>query len=157
MINVEHSNLVIAVGLSSRVEYAFLALMELADNYNTQKPLNISEIAERHSLPERYLEQILSALRKEGIIQSMRGAKGGYVLIEKPWKITLHSCIAIIDGEEKSKELEGFDSSSVDKSIIYGICKQANQASQDVFKSFTIQDLCQQRDTYKQKGNMYYI
>jgi Rrf2 family protein len=145
------------VGLSSRVEYAFLALMELADNYNTQKPLNISEIAERHSLPERYLEQILSTLRREGIVQSMRGAKGGYILLGEPWKITLHSCMAIIDGEEKIKELESSDSSSIEKSVIYTICHQANQASQDVFKSFTIQDLCQQRDAHRQNGAMYYI
>ncbi|BAZ37100.1 BadM/Rrf2 family transcriptional regulator [Calothrix sp. NIES-4101] len=145
------------MGLSSRVEYAFLALMELADNYNTQNPLKISEIAERHSMPERYLEQILSALRKEGIIQSMRGAKGGYVLVQEPWKITLHSCITIVDGEENSKEIESSDSSNIEKSVIYEIWEQAHQASQGVFKSFTIQDLCQQRDTYRQNGTMYYI
>ncbi len=145
------------MGLSSRVEYAFLALMELADNYNMQNPLKISEIAEHHSLPERYLEQILSALRREGIIQSARGAKGGYMLVREPWKITLQEAIAIVDGEEKPREVESSDSSNVEKSVIYEICEQANQASQDVFKSFTIQDLCQQRDIYRQSGTMYYI
>ena len=143
--------------LSSRLEYAFLALMELADNYKTQNPVKISEIAERHSLPERYLEQILSALRREGIIQSMRGAKGGYVLVREPWKITLLEAIAVVEGEEKSKEIQGFDSSNVEKSVIYEVWEQANQASQGILKGYTIQDLCEKRDTYRQSGNMYYI
>lgn len=145
------------MGLSSRVEYAFLALMELADNYNTHIPLKISEIAERHELPERYLEQILSALRREGIIQSMRGAKGGYILVREPWKITLHSCIAIVDGEEKPKPLQNSSTSNVEKSVIYEICEKANQAAIEVFKSLTIQDLCQQRDICRQSNTMYYI
>ncbi|WP_052754379.1 RrF2 family transcriptional regulator [Calothrix sp. 336/3] len=145
------------MGLSSRVEYAFLALMELADNYKTQNPLKIGEIAERHSLPERYLEQILSALRREGIIQSMRGAKGGYVMIREPWKITLQEAIAIVDGEEKAREIEISKVSNIEKSIIYEIWLQANCASQGIFKSFTIEDLCQQRNSYRQSNTMYYI
>ncbi|MBO3460193.1 Rrf2 family transcriptional regulator [Aetokthonos hydrillicola CCALA 1050] len=146
-----------AVELSSRLEYAFLALIELADNYKTQNPVKISEIAERHSLPERYLEQILSALRREGIIQSMRGAKGGYVLVREPWKMTLQEAIAIVEGEEKSREIEGYDGSNVEKSVIYEIWGQANQASQGIFKRYTIQDLCEKRDTYRQGSTMYYI
>jgi Rrf2 family transcriptional regulator, cysteine metabolism repressor len=145
------------VGLSSRVEYAFLALMELADNYNTQKSLKIAEIAQRHSLPERYLEQILSALRREGIIQSLRGAKGGYVLVKEPWQITLYEVITIIDGDDKPREVEGSESSTVSKSVIYETWLQANQASQNIFKGYTIQSLCQQRDIYRQENTMYYI
>jgi len=145
------------VGLSSRVEYAFLALMELADNYNTQKSLKIAEIAKRHSLPERYLEQILSALRREGIIQSLRGAKGGYVLVKEPSQITLYEVIAIIDGDDKPREVEASESSGVSKSVIYEIWSQANQASQSIFKGYTIQSLCQQRDIYRQENTMYYI
>ncbi len=145
------------MGLSSRVEYAFLALMELADCYGTPSCLKIGEIAERHSLPERYLEQILSNLRREGIVQSLRGAKGGYVLVREPWQITLQEVITIIEGEDKPRESDSSESSTVEKGVIYEIWLQANQASQSIFKNYTIQDLCRQRDEYRQQNTMYYI
>jgi len=145
------------VGLSSRVEYAFLALMELADNYNAQSCLKIGEIAERHSLPERYLEQILSALRREGIVQSIRGARGGYVLVREPWKITLQQVITTIDGDDNKRELELSEPSTVEKTVIYEVWSEANQAFQSIFSTRTIQDLCQQRDAYRQDNTMYYI
>jgi Rrf2 family transcriptional regulator, cysteine metabolism repressor len=119
--------------------------------------LKIGEIAERHSLPERYLEQILSNLRREGIVQSLRGAKGGYVLVREPWQITLQEIIAVIEGEDKPREGDSSESSTVEKGVIYEIWLQANQASQCIFKNYTIQDLCQQRDEYRQQNTMYYI
>jgi DNA-binding IscR family transcriptional regulator len=87
----------------------------------------------------------------------LRGAKGGYVLVKEPWQITLYEVIAIIDGDDKPREVEGSESSTVSKGVIYEIWSQANQASQNIFKGYTIQSLCQQRDIYRQENTMYYI
>jgi Rrf2 family protein len=143
--------------LSSRVEYALLALMELADNYEKGKVLKIGDVAARHSLPERYLEQILSTLRRVGIVQSLRGAKGGYVLVREPWQITLPEVLIAIEGENKHKEGERYESPTPEQNVIYEIWQQASQATLAVFNRYTIQDLCQKRDIYRQVSTMYYI
>ncbi|MEP0958712.1 Rrf2 family transcriptional regulator [Leptolyngbya sp. FACHB-1515] len=55
-------------------------------------------------MPERYLEQVLMSLRRGGIVQSLRGAKGGYVLAREAWKITLVDIFQAIEGEPNSKD-----------------------------------------------------
>lgn len=142
--------------LSSRVEYALLALIELADCYSIEKSLKISEIAARHSLPERYLEQILSTLRREGIVKSVRGAKGGYILVKEPRQISLQEVIAVIDGGKKPSEAES-ENSSPERMVINDIWLQANETTKAFFQGYTILDLCQQRDTLRQENTMYYI
>ncbi|MBW4598258.1 MAG: Rrf2 family transcriptional regulator [Calothrix sp. FI2-JRJ7] len=142
--------------LSSRVEYALLALIELADCHSIEKSLKISEIAARHSLPERYLEQILSTLRREGIVKSVRGAKGGYILVKEPRQIYVQEVIAVIDGERKPSEAEP-ETSTPEKMVINQIWLQASETTKTFFQKYTIQDLCQQRDTLRQENTMYYI
>lgn len=68
------------VELSSRIEYALLALLALFDWRLEGKPLKVSEIAAMQSIPERYLDQILILLRRCGVVRSQRGIKGGYLL-----------------------------------------------------------------------------
>ena len=75
--------------LSAKVEYALLALLELASHHDKKVPLTMSEIAVKQPIPERYLEQILTQVRRAGLVQSQRGSKGGFVLIREPWQITL--------------------------------------------------------------------
>jgi Rrf2 family transcriptional regulator, cysteine metabolism repressor len=145
------------VELSSRVEYALLALIELADCCNIEKSLKISEIAARHSLPERYLEQILSTLRREGIVKSVRGAKGGYLLVKEPRQISLQEVIAVIEGERKPNEGEDESGLTPEKMVINEVWQQANETTKAFFHGYTIQDLCQQRDTLRQENTMYYI
>jgi DNA-binding HxlR family transcriptional regulator len=55
--------------LSAKVEYALLALLELAKQHDKKVPLTINEIAAKQPIPERYLEQILAQLRRAGMVQ----------------------------------------------------------------------------------------
>ncbi len=56
--------------LSSKVEYALLALLELASHHDKKVPLTMSEITAKQPIPERYLEQILTSLRRGGVVKS---------------------------------------------------------------------------------------
>lgn len=144
--------------LTSRVEYALLALIELTDHYAQNRALKMNEIASKHShIPERYLEQILLTLRREGIIQSQRGAKGGYVLAREPWQISLLEVIKVVNGKSSSANLDATERSSIEQSAVYYLWSQACQASESVFEQFTLQDLCQSRERYRRNDPMYYI
>jgi len=83
--------------LSKKSEYGLRALLELtlADGKSTMQR---HEIADRQRIPVEFLEQILLALKRAGLLSSRRGMKGGYALIKSPSEITLGQVIRILDG-----------------------------------------------------------
>jgi Rrf2 family protein len=141
--------------LSSKVEYALLALLELASNKGKKAPLTMSEIAAKQPIPERYLEQILTSLRRSGVVQSYRGSRGGFVLAREPWQITLLEIVIVVEGERK--ERESSLTPTLERNLVHEIWEQVNTASVEVLQNYTLQDLCQQREDRLQQGPMYYI
>jgi len=83
--------------LSKKSEYALLALVSLAKNYNS-KLVTISNLAEENSIPQKYLEQILIFLKQSGYVRSVRGPRGGYKLSRDPSEITTAEVFRSIDG-----------------------------------------------------------
>lgn len=145
------------VELSSRVEYALLALLELASNHPKESPLTVNEITASQEIPERYLDQILAVLRRAGIVQSLRGAKGGYLLAKEPWQITLLEVFSTFEGDCSDQTQKVPESATIEKTAVLEIWQQARQASLSVLGKYTLQDLCEQRDIRKQANPMYYI
>jgi Rrf2 family protein len=69
----------------------------VAERYGRGKPVTVREIAEKERLAADYVEQILFALKKEGVLKSIRGKIGGYVLFRPPEKITASDIVKAID------------------------------------------------------------
>ena len=82
---------------SKKSEYGLRALLELCETYGG-RVLQRHEIAERQNIPVEFLEQILLALKRAGLLASRRGIRGGYSLIKSPEEITLGQVIRILDG-----------------------------------------------------------
>ncbi len=87
--------------LSAKTEYACLAVLELARAFESMEPVRIRNIAAEHGIPSRFLVQILLQLKGAGLVQSTRGAAGGYQLIKSPDEITLGEVMAVIDGQQE--------------------------------------------------------
>jgi len=83
--------------LSKKSEYALRALACLGSP-DAPQMLSIQEIARREHIPKKFLEQVLLALNKAGIVQSMRGKAGGYALRSAPAALTLGDIIRAVDG-----------------------------------------------------------
>jgi len=83
--------------LSTKSEYACLALIDLAENYS-KGLIKSDEIAVRKKLPKKFLDQILFTLKNAGYIKSKRGADGGYRLAMDPSQITLAEILRLMDG-----------------------------------------------------------
>ncbi|HEY9641184.1 MAG TPA: Rrf2 family transcriptional regulator [Coleofasciculaceae cyanobacterium] len=155
----------VPVEMSARVEYALVALLEMASCHARKEPLKLSEITLKHAIPDRYLEQILIHLRHTGIIQSQRGARGGYVLTREPRQITVLEIISSVEGESgqeqvrqrKSKGKPLSDTTTIEKDLVHGVWQQARAASQIVLSRYTLQDLCQKLEDAKQVEPMYHI
>lgn len=82
--------------LSTKSSYGLRACLTLA---RAAERLSSSDIAERDGIPKRYLEQILSSLRQSGLVESTRGAKGGYALSRPADQITVAQLVQSVEGE----------------------------------------------------------
>ena len=83
--------------VSTRSDYGLRALIELAGHYG-RGPLQSSEIALRRHIPEQYLDQLLTSLRKSGFIRSVRGPAGGHELVRPPTEIGIREVIGALEG-----------------------------------------------------------
>ncbi|MDZ8087446.1 MAG: Rrf2 family transcriptional regulator [Nostoc sp. DedQUE12b] len=143
--------------LSCKSEYAILALLEMAAHYESGEPLQIRQIAAQQNIPDRYLEQLLASLRRGGIVKSQRGSKGGYLLTREPRKIILFEILECLEGLEARAGEENVNSKSIDSSVIEEIWQEASRAANSVLQKYTLQDLCEKRDSRRQLDVMYYI
>jgi Rrf2 family iron-sulfur cluster assembly transcriptional regulator len=81
--------------LTTKARYAVMAIIEIADNGN-DSPVSLLTISQSQDISLSYLEQIFSSLRKSGIVSSIKGPKGGYILAKKAEEITIAQIIKAI-------------------------------------------------------------
>jgi len=148
------------VELSLKSEYAILALVELATHFELDQPLQIRQIAHQQNIPDRYLEQLLATLRRQGLVKSLRGSKGGYILSREPWRINILEIIHCMEGKDPittndrlTNELEKTPTASV----VHNMWQSAQAAAANVLLNCTLKDLCEQEKQYKLSTAMYYI
>ena len=83
--------------LSTRGRYGLKAMFDLALNYG-DGPISLTSIAERQAISVNYLEQLISPLRKAMLVESVRGAQGGYMLAKSPNEITVGVILTTLEG-----------------------------------------------------------
>ena len=86
------------MNLSAKVEYAAIAVLELAIHYGSREPVRLRSISESHGIPSAFLVQIMLQLKAAGLVESTRGAAGGYTLLRDPSEVTLAEVKQIIEG-----------------------------------------------------------
>lgn len=84
--------------LSTKGRYGLRAMVDLA-RYCEEAPVSISSISARQDLSVTYLEQLLAKLRKAGLIKSIRGAQGGYVLSKDASEISVGEILRALEGD----------------------------------------------------------
>lgn len=83
--------------ISTKGDYGVRALVELAHHYG-EGPLQSAGIAGRQDIPEPYLDQLLTTLRRAGFIRSVRGPQGGHALIREPYEVKLSEVLTALEG-----------------------------------------------------------
>jgi Rrf2 family protein len=121
--------------ITARVEYALLALFELALAGNDRQ-IQAREISARQRIPLRFLEQILIQLKKAGLVKSVRGASGGYLLGRHASAITLKDVVEAVEGE-----LTLLDPHLSTDSMVYQVWREVERNYLEKLSSITMQDL----------------
>jgi Rrf2 family protein len=142
------------LGFSAKTTYGLLALMELADVAGSGERLQVSEIAARQAIPERYLEQMMTSLRRSGILRSIRGARGGYQLAKAADQILLSEVILCLEGEPNTVDPS---SGSPERQVINALADELRRQRTTRLAATTLADLQQDRDARLQAQAMYFI
>ena len=142
------------VKISAKVEYASIAMLELASRFGTNQPMRIRDIAERHGIPSRFLVQILLQLKGAGYVASTRGAAGGYRLVKKPSKVTLGEVMSVIDGRD-TELTTNTDGGSALVDVLLETWNGLATEQRAQLDSITLADLLEQSNL--QSEDMYYI
>lgn len=101
--------------LSTKGRYGLRALIDLAQ-YSEDKPVSITNISSRQDISERYLEQLMAKLKKAGIVKSIRGANGGYVIAKDLAEISVGDILRALEGNLEPVECAGLEPGNLCKS-----------------------------------------
>ena len=128
--------------LSTRTRYGVRAVLELAENYG-KGPLQLKAIAQAQELSVKYLEQLMAVLKSAGIVTSVMGAKGGYILAKSPDEIKVSDCFNCLEGPVITTEC--VDNSSfcprTTDCVARGLWVEVQGAIMTVLQSKTLQNL----------------
>ena len=147
------------MNFTAKDEYGILAVMRLAV-HTGDAPVQAREIARLEEIPEQFLEQVLAALRRAGIVKSIRGASGGYELARSPKEITAGDVIRGLSGpivplKNNESDKSGKTSDSV---VVTELWEKILVAVSDILDKTTIQDLVDERANRSGLNNfMMYI
>ena len=130
--------------LTSKGRYAVMAMADLAKN-NDRKPISLSEISLRQGISVSYLEQLFLKLRKNNLVQSVRGPLGGYMLSKNPEEIKLLSIIRAVDEKVKTvkckkESKKGCNGKSV-KCITHNLWDDLETHINKFFEDNTLRDI----------------
>ncbi|MDQ3508620.1 MAG: Rrf2 family transcriptional regulator [Actinomycetota bacterium] len=129
--------------LTKKSKYAARALVEIAMN-ECGSPLGVSEIARRQRIPERFLEQIFGDLRRAGILESHRGAHGGYCFAVPTEEVSVLDIVEVLDGEIRPAKCSAGGTCYIDDAPLCSTSKVWDEARivlERVFGNYSIADL----------------
>lgn len=131
--------------ISQKGLYALQALMMLGRHYQ-QGAIKIRDIAYEESLPEKFLELILLELKNARIVESARGAKGGYQLRRAPSEIRLSEIIRLIDGPlapfGDAEQLRTLIDQDAEHRALYQVFLDVRNAAARILENTSLADIC---------------
>ncbi|MCP9848495.1 Rrf2 family transcriptional regulator [Cyanobium sp. Morenito 9A2] len=143
------------MAFSAKTEYGLVALIELASIHASGGVLQVAEIAARQNIPDRYLEQMLTSLRRGGILRSIRGPKGGYQLLRPPAEVRVAEVVHCLEGESSGRETAGRQTPEFD--VLGSLATRLEQSRLALLEGTNLQQLLDQRDGLLQAQAMYFI
>lgn len=148
------------MNFSKRSRYGIRALIDLAQN-TEYACMQLSDIADRNNISVKYLEQIFASLRKAGILRSIKGPQGGYLLAREPDNLKIADIIVALDGSY-FLEAEKCESGDKGEAEIFAvqteIIEPINERLDQFLSSLTLKELVKCSENYREASQgMYYI
>lgn len=137
--------------ISTKGRYGLTVMIALA-KHTGERPMSLKSIAQSHDLSEHYLEQLVPALRNAGLVKSVRGAYGGYMLAKAANEITAGDIIRILEGP--ITPVEGIENEEPAKQALW---IRIRDAVKNVLDTTTLDDLSKYDQLEDNEPYMFYI
>ena len=144
---------------SKKSRYGVAALIDLAAN-SKNGHVALGNIAERNGLSPQYLEQVFASLRRAGIVKSVKGSQGGYLLNYPSSKITVASIVQALEGTYylDDEEVKEGSAARIAETIQKDIVEKVNGGLDQILQNLTLADLEEDFQELQSGGQeMYYI
>jgi Rrf2 family protein len=144
---------------SKKSRYGLRALIDLSVNSKSEH-VSLNSIAERNRISPQYLEQVFASLRRAGIVKSIKGPQGGYLLNHDPRQITAADIINALEGSYylEDEEVSESEQSGISTTIQKLIVERVNFELDEILQNITLADLEEEyQDYYAYNNDMYYI
>lgn len=126
--------------LTTRGHYSVKALLDLS-LHQGKGPISVKAIARRQDIPAPYLEKLLIELRRGGIVQSVRGAQGGYQLARLPSEISLGQILRAVGETIEPLPRYAVDTDQVEDWVTFSIWRRLHHKLQEALESISLEDL----------------
>jgi Rrf2 family cysteine metabolism transcriptional repressor len=137
--------------ISTKGRYGLTIMMELATKHG-EGPTSLKSIAEKNQLSEHYLEQLVAPLRNSGLVKSVRGAYGGYILSRPPEEIRAGDVIRVLEGP-----ISPVDFTEEDDPAKRDLWLRIRDSIAEVLDSTTLANLIHFEGEGKHDNYMFYI
>jgi Rrf2 family protein len=129
--------------ISTKGRYALAAMTHMAAQYDNGENLTVISIAERLGTSKIYLEQIFSLLKRSGLLNSVKGALGGYQLVRVPRQITVADILSAVELSlfEETKNTVSENAPEIDKAIHLSVFDVLDKNIKETLTQITLESL----------------
>lgn len=146
--------------ISVKGRYGLAAMINMASNYDSGEQITVISISEKFGISKIYLEQVFSLLKRGGLVNSIKGAQGGYRLSRMPRQITVFDVLSAVESSlfEKTEETVPNKAPEIEKAMQLSAFDVLDAAVKDTLEKITLDSLLTAIEKHKSKGDfMFYI
>lgn len=144
---------------SVKSDYAVIAAIDLALNYG-EGPLQVRTISKRQGISEKFLEQVMNDLKKAGLVESIRGSQGGYILAHPPEKISLAMVLEAIEGNFAPMNCVARDIKGIcwqeTLCVVKDIWEDIKLSIKGILDSVTLKEMCERKIKKESSRHLMY-
>ena len=146
--------------ISVKGRYALAAMIHMAQHYSSGEYITVISISDRLGISKIYLEQVFSLLKRSELVNSVKGAQGGYQLTRMPQQITALDVLSAVELSlfEKTEDTVTAKSPEIEAAMRISVFDTLDQAARTVLEKISLYDLMQEAEKHKtDEGYMFFI
>ena len=127
--------------ISAKGRYALISMTYLAQNFDGNRPITLINIAGKMGISKIYLEQVFAILKRSNLVDSIKGAQGGYQLSRAPRNITVYDILAVMELALMEPSVSESKVDEFDRALNSCIFDPLDEKIFDFLKSITLEDI----------------
>ncbi len=150
----------LAMRISTKGRYALAAAISMSQQHDKGEYITVLSISENLGISKIYLEQVFSLLKRGGLVISVKGAQGGYMLSRIPAQITVFEILSAVEGSlfESAEDTVASFAPGIEKAMRLSVFQVLDKSVKDTLTAVTLDDLTSEAEKHNaDSAQMFYI